>query len=225
MKINILEDGISFDIQKEYLDYSHSFEHGVLTTKEIEHVGNLLLHPDVPVEGKKKALAILAHVGTIEAFQQISSYYENPDNEIIHWTALALQECKMFLETELMEESASFISTGLGGTNDKMRVYFLVLPLENEHFTEKQHKIIETELGFIGKKYNCPIESFDFQVNYVGLTVLIPLDIAIATFIENGIKSCNEFELFVCEHYYAGNLEIPDVTEIERIIKIVREGE
>ncbi|MDD2564826.1 MAG: hypothetical protein PHU27_11480 [Salinivirgaceae bacterium] len=224
MKINILEEGIPFDIQKEYLDYSHSFERGELTPKEIEHVGNLLLYPDVPVEGKKKALAILAHVGTIEAFIQISNYYKNPDNEIIHWTALALQECKMFLESELTDENVGFISTGLGGTNDKMRVYYLILPLENKSFTKKQHKTIEAELEFIGKKYNCPIEGFDFQDNYVGLTVLIPFDITIATFIENGIKSCNEFEIFVLEHYYAGNLEIPNEEETVRLIKIVREG-
>jgi hypothetical protein len=222
-KFKVLEEGIAFEIQKEYLDYSHSFDQGVLSDQGIEQLGSFLFKPDFPIEGKKKALTLLAHVGSISAFKKISEYYENPDQEIKQWTALALQECRMFLESELSDENIGFISTGLGGTKDKLRVYFLVLPLAEKRFTKNQFEIIEKELTQTGKTYHCDIESFDFQELYVGLTVLIPIDVAIATFIDNGIKSCNIFGNFVLEHYYAGNTEIPDKNEIERIIKIVRE--
>jgi hypothetical protein len=50
------------------------------------------------------------------------------------------------------------------------------------------------------------------------------MDISIATFIDIGIKSCNEFGNFVLEHYYAGNTGIPDKEEIKEIIEIVRNG-
>ncbi|MCF8307443.1 MAG: hypothetical protein K9I68_00390 [Bacteroidales bacterium] len=220
----ILEEGIDFDLQKKYLDYSHSFERGELTEDEINKIGRILHNPEVPDEGKKKGLTILAHVGTISAYKQINKYYENADGTLKKWSALALQECKMFLESELTDESAGFISTGLGGTNDKLRIYFLVLPHEGYTFDQKQHKIIENEVSHRAKELDCYIENFDFQDNYVGLTVLVPMDVAVATFIDTGIKYCNALGNFVFEHYYAANTKIPDEKEIEEIIKIVREG-
>lgn len=223
-KFQIHEEGVKIEIQKEYLDYSESFERGVLTDEQIEKIRQIIFNTESPDEGKKKGLTILAHAGTINAYKQISKYYENADGALKQWASLALQECRMFLESELSDENVGFISTGLGGKKDKLRVYFLVLPFENKIFKEQQHRIIENELNQIAKELNCDIESFDFQENYVGLTVLIPMDVAIATFIDSGIQSCNEFGSFVFEHYYAANTEIPDKEEIKEIIEIVRNG-
>lgn len=221
-KFQILEQGIDLEIQKEYLNYSHGFERGCLNDNELEKMEILLFHPDLPFDGKKKALTILAHAGSIGAFKVLAKYFENPAKELKQWAGMALQECRMFLESELTEENLGFIMTGLGGSKDKLRTYLLLLPLVGKQFNNNQHKIIENELAHLGKKLNCVIENFDFQEDYVGLTALIPMDIAIATFIEGGISSCNEFGSFVLEDYYAGNVNIPDRKEIEEIIKIIR---
>jgi hypothetical protein len=223
-KFQILDEGINIELQKEYLDYSDSFGHGQITDEEVDRFGAILFRPDVPDEQKKKGLTILAHVGTISAFKQLSKFYANADKQLKQWSALALNECKMFLESELLEESIGFISTGLGGTRDKLRIYFLVLPIDGKAFDPQKHKIIGSELSHVAKELNCEIENFDFQELYAGLTVLIPMDVAVATFIDKGIQCCNEFGNFVLEHYYAANTEIPDKKEIEEIIKIVREG-
>ena len=222
-KFQILDEGINIELQKEYLDYSDSFGHGQFTDEEVDRFGAILFRPDVPDEQKKKGLTILAHVGTISAFKQLSKFYANADKQLKQWSALALHECKMFLESELLEESIGFISTGLGGTRDKLRIYFLVLPIDGKAFDPQKHKIIGSELSHVAKELNCEIENFDFQELYAGLTVLIPMDVAVATFIDKGIQCCNEFGNFVLEHYYAANTEIPDKKEIEEIIKIVRE--
>ena len=223
-KFQILEEGVKIEIQKEYLEYSESFDRGVLSDEEIEKFSQVILNNKIPDEGKKKGLVILAHTGSIGAFRQISSFYEQAQGELKQWASLAMQECRMFLESELSDENIGFISTGLGGSKDKLRVYFLVLPLDNKTFDQPQHKIIENEMSQTAKELNCEIESFDFQKSYVGLTVLIPMDVAIATFINGGIKSCNEYGGFVLEHYYAGNIGIPDEKEINEIIEIVRNG-
>lgn len=223
-KFQILEEGINIEVQKEYLEYSDGFERGQLTVEEIENLGTILFRPEIPIDQKKKGLTILAHVGTISAYKQLSKFYENADMELKQWSTLALQECKMFLESELLVESIGFISTGLGGTSDKLRIYFLVLPVNGKIFDPQKHKVIENELTHAAKEWNCEIENFDFQELYTGLTVLIPVDVAIATFIDRGIQYCNEFGNFVLEHYYAANTEIPDMEEIKEIIKIVREG-
>lgn len=223
-KFQIHQEGVKIEIQKEYLDYSESFQHGILTGEEIEKISQIILNNETPDEAKKKGLVILAHTGSISAFRQLSKYYEKAEGDLKKWASLALQECRMFLESELSDENIGYISSGLGGTKDKLRVYFLVLPLDNKTFNEQQHKIVENELKQTAKELNCDIESYDFQANYVGLTVLIPMDVAIGTFIDTGIKSCNEFGNFVLEHYYAGNIGIPDKKEIIEIIEIVRNG-
>jgi hypothetical protein len=219
---DILKEGIDMKTTMEYLDYSHSFDHGELTEKQTTSLGNMLFEARTPIDARKKIVTLLAHLGTISAFRQIEKYYNNPENEIKSWTALALQECKMFLESTLTDESTGFISTGLGGTNDKLRYFFLVLPLTDNQFTAIQHKIIKDEFLLLAKDLKCVIETVDNSDTFTGLTVLVPMDVAIGIFIEKGIEKCNELGEFVFEHYYATNQDIPDNLEIIEIIKIVR---
>jgi hypothetical protein len=220
----IHEEAIKPEIQKAYFDYSDGFDNSTVTDNQLEKIAQILFHPETTDEGKKKALTILAHTGSVKGYKFISKFYENAFGDIKQWTSLALRECRMFLETELTDKSTGFISSGLGGEKDKLRIYFLILPLDTQLFSEQQHRIIENEFSETAKDLDCVIENFDFQENYVGLIVLIPMTIAIATFIDTGIQNSNEFGGFVLEHYYAGNTGIPDRNEIDRIIEIVRNG-
>lgn len=221
---DILEEGIDVQTQMEYIDHSHSFDRGELTEIETIGLSSILFDLNASLQSKKKALSLLAHLGTVLAFRQIEKYYQNPDKDLKKWTALALQECKMFLESVLTEESTGFISSGLGGLQDKLRYYFLVLSASDRPFTRTQMNIIKNEFPLIGKDLNSIIELFDFSDTFVGLTVLMPMDVAVGTFIETGIKKCNELGNFVFEHYYVTNQNIPDKAEIIDIIKIVKDG-
>ena len=222
-KFDIMEEGIDVQIQNEYIDYSHSFERGELTETETNNLSRILFDIETTIEAKKKVLTLLAHLGTITAFRQIEKYYRNPDKDLKQWTALALQECKMFLESSLTDQSTGFISSGLGGLNDKLRYYFLILPLSDRQFTATQKIIINDELNIVAGDLNCIVESVDLSDTFVGLIALVPMDVAVGTFIEEGIKKCNELGVFVFEHYYATNQNIPDKAEITEIIKIVKE--
>ena len=219
---DVLKEGIDMQIQKEYLDYSHSFEHGELTDKETLQLSSILFSPETSLTGKKKALTILAHVGTITAFRQIEKYCKNPDKDLRQWAALALGESRMLLESTLTDRNIGFISSGLGGIKNKLRYYFLVLPVKDRPFTLTQKNIIKNEINFVAKDLNCVVEVVDKNDNFVGLTVLVPMDLAVGTFIETGIKKCNELGDFVYEHYYVTNMEVPDKAEIEEIIKKVK---
>lgn len=216
---SILEEGIDLQIQKEYMDYSHSFDHGKLTETETLKLGSILFDARSEIEAKKKALTLLAHLGTITAFRQIEKYLKHPDKGLKQWTALALQECKMFLESTLTDQSTGFISSGLGGLKDKLRYFFLVLSSSDRPFTTAQKGIIEDEFNLVAKHLECVLETVDQSGTYMGLTALVPMDVAVGTFIETGIKLCNELGDFVFEHYYVTNHEIPDKSEIPDIIK------
>ena len=172
---------------------------------------------------KKKALTLLAHLGTIIAYRQIEKYNKHPDKELKQWTALALQECRMFLESTLTDQNMGFITSGLGGHKDKLRYYFLMLPSNERVFTSIQNAIVKNEINLVAKDLNSIIETVDFSGKFIGLTALIPMDVAVGTFIETGIEKCNEQGDFVFEHYYATNGNIPDESEIDDIIKKVKE--
>jgi len=222
IKFDILEEGIDIETHMEYLDYSHSFGHGELTEEQTLNLGNMLFDARIKTDGKKKALGLLAHLGTVTAFRQMEKYYHHPENEVKKWTALALQECKMFLESSLTEQNWGFISSGLGGTEGKLRHFFLVLPLTDKQFTPIQHHIIKEEFLLIAKDLKCSIETVADSDTYVGIKVLVPMDVAVGIFIDKGIQKCNELGDFVFEDYYVTNQEIPDRQETEEIIKKVK---
>ena len=181
-----------------------------------------MFDPNLLLNAKKKALTLLAHLGTITAFRQIEKYFKNPDKGLKQWTALALQECKMFLESTLTDRSIGFISSGLGGHLEKLRYYFLILPSADRPFTTTQKHVIKEELNLVARDLNCIVEYVDSSDNFVGLTVLVPMNVAVGILIETGIKKCNEIGTFVFEHYYVTNQNIPNEPEINDIIKIVK---
>ncbi len=221
---SLLEAGIDLEIQKEYVEYSHRFGRGELTEEQTLHLVSMLFNPEFPIEGKKKALGLLAHLGTVLAFRQIEKYRKHPDPELTQWSALALQECKMFLESGIMDENSGFIVTGLGGLGDKLRYYFLVLSNVERTFTSSEKETIKSEITRVSEQLNSIVENFDFTDTFVAMTVLIPMDVAAATFIETGINNCNEADNLLFEHYYVTNLNIPDGEEIQSITRIVKAG-
>ena len=220
---DLMEQRIDPQTQKEYFDYSHSFGRGELTNTETIKLANILLDTNTKIVAKKKALTILAHLGTITAFRQIEKYCANPDSDLKQWSALALQECKMFIESSLTGHNTGFISSGLGSLNNKMRYFFLALSASGKPFTWSQKNLIKVEFTDTANELNCAVETVDYAETYIGLTVLVPMTVAVGKFIEKGIAKCNELGNYVFEHYYVTNQEIPDKSEIEGIIKKIRE--
>ena len=222
-KFDIMDEGIDLQTQIEYVEQSHSFGEGDLTDQETIRLGSLLCR-NIPVEGKKSVLSLLAHLGTVTAFRQIEQYSKSPDTELQNWTTLALSECRIFLENSMGSEKGLIIS-GMGGIGDRLRYYFLLLPLMGKSFSSLHQDIIRDEFTIVCHEFNSVLETIHYSDNYAGLTILMPLDIAIATLIDTGIKKCNELGTFVLENYYVTNMDIPDESEIPAIIKIVMEGE
>lgn len=223
-RFEVLTQGISPDVHKEYIEYSESFGMGDLSEEKINHLAGLLLTNEIPLSVKKKVLTLLAHTGSIPAYRKIEAYCENAETELKQWSYLAMMECRMLIENDLTDKPMGFIATGLGGEDDKLRYYFLVLPLEGQHFNDVQQKVVKNELEIHAPMVDSCIEAIEPAENYIEITALIPMNVSIADFIEEGIRKCNELGEFVLEHYYATNGEIPDKNEIVKIIKIVREG-
>jgi len=221
-RLVMLEEGIDLKTLKEYLEYSHSFERGKLSEEETLHLASILSDEGIKDDDKKKVLTMLAHLGSITAFKEIAKYYESAGEPLKNWATIALQECRMFLENELSDEEVGFVSTALGGSGNKMRMYFMVLPLDGALFSETQQNIIKEEFMLIAKEHDTHVEAVDLHNHYVGFKILLPLDVTLARVVEGGNSKCNELGEFVLQHYYATNQNIPNPDEVETIIKVVR---
>ena len=217
-KFKIVENGISFELQKEYIDISGNISIDGHNKDEIDKEIEELVDSKTEIQRIKEIIVILGNIGTIKTFRVLEEFHEHTNNELKAFTLLAIQENIMFLENEIGDESTGIISSGLGGKGDKLRYYFVVISQTVKSFTEQQKRLIEIEYETICKKHNTVIEKIDFKFDYAELTILMPLDVALDTIVTGGIKSCNEFGNFIVEFYYATNMEIPTIEELQKII-------
>lgn len=209
--------------EKEYKAYSDSFGRGELSEKEFHKLSQVLLESEKDAV-KKKALTLLAHLGTIPAFKKIQEYYSFPETPLKQWAALALHECKTHLENDLTEHFI-FHNPFNKGTGSRMRLYVLLLSSTDTKFTDTQINTIKEEFNTTAKELKCVIESVSpiSKYNCASMLVLVSHNIAIDTLLSKGISRCNAHGDFLFEHYYSGSGMV-DESEIPDIIKKIWEG-
>lgn len=221
-EFEILEDGINMEIQQEYIEFENKITLENKTDDEILKECYKLFDNKTTNEVKKILLVNLANIGSVESFRQIEKFYNIENSELKSWTILALQECRMLLENSLSDEGLCLISTGLGGKENKLRFYFLIMPIDEKPFTDTQKKIIQNEFSIISKELKSDIEQIDSSDNYNGFTVLLPMNVAIGIYIEKGIEKCNEYGGFVFQYYFVTNEKIPTKEEIQEYVELVK---
>jgi hypothetical protein len=117
-----------------YEEYERYVQH--LVTCQPQEVGlearQTLFDPTAPLEAKREMLARLARCGTVHAYRAIEQYVKNPDPALAQWSKVALYECRMGLESELLEKPVGIISTGLGGAQHRLR-YLVAVGLSCGH--------------------------------------------------------------------------------------------
>ena len=77
----------------------------------------------------------------MEAYRTIEKFFKQTGQELNAWSALALRECRMLLENELLEEERGFISTGLGGKGKRIRYCFVISSYNGESFQKRQNEL------------------------------------------------------------------------------------
>ncbi|HEC41194.1 MAG TPA: hypothetical protein ENI20_00005, partial [Bacteroides sp.] len=123
--LSILEEKVDIDLQMEYFELSKSVKRNI-NEKVVFEEKQEIYNPLWTKKQKKKLLAQLASLESVQAYRFIEAYLKNCNEEIRNWAILALQESRMLLESKLLDENQVFISTGLGGRDSKLR-YFVVL--------------------------------------------------------------------------------------------------
>ena len=189
-------------------------------SENVLKTGNDLFDLNFSSAAKQRILINLAHSGCVEAYRIIEKYAQwEKDQALREWSLLSPRECRMFLESDLIQESKGFISTGLGGEEDRLRYYFVLSSKDGAPFSQRQKKMIEREFPVIGRKHDSLIEEIEFQENYFLVKALIPMDTAVGNVIEEGIHHCNEGEDCIYFHYYVTNISKPGKKEIKEYLQ------
>ncbi len=198
--LNVMKQGIDTTVQKKYLDTSEALRYDTPTSEDIS-----------------------AYSGTARPYRIIERYLKNPDRKLKDWALLALQECLTMLESAILEESRGMISTGLGGSDNRLRYFLLISSNTGEPFTMNHEELIKEEFDLVCQKYDCQIETNKFDKGYATLKMLVPLDVAVGHVVEQGINGCNKMSNFLSSTYYVTNVKIPSEQDLLRLKREIRE--
>lgn len=214
----IMEETIDLDVQKEYFQRTTDID----TNPEIQNLDELMDHlnnEQLPIEEVKDILIKLALTDKVEAYRAIEKYNKKRNNEIKDWAILALQQSRMLIQSSLLQEQQVFISTGLGGKQNKLR-YFLIFPYNNaDKLNKTQQETLESELKFFTNQNDGEFEDIRFDYHFASSMVLFPLQADIPTIINNIISESNQLGNFLSQDVLITNTKRFERDEILEILK------
>jgi hypothetical protein len=214
----ILEETIDIEVQKDYFESAKN----IFLDPEVDVLPEMIdtLDNDAfSTEEGKILLQKLALVDSVEAYRAIEKYSQQPNPELKEWSVLALQQSKMVLHCSLLDEQQVFISTGLGGKNDKLR-YLLIFPFNNNipQVSNFQCVSLEKELQYFLSKNDGEMESVNFEKKYATALILLPLKAPVSEIIKEILTECNQLGNFLSNNAMITNMKNFSHEEITEII-------
>jgi hypothetical protein len=222
---NSIDEPINLSIQEEYLSFSKTIDFDHVDYEEVLTESDKLFDKHIPIESKKRILILLAHLGTPESCKIIEKYLRSSEPNLRGWALLSLKEGRAFLESVLLQKESGFISTGLGGKDNKFRYYFIVSSKDSQPFSETDRNTLKRGFEKISHIYNSEIEEISFEAIYAMIGILIPTDVAVGEVIEEGISECNKMSKFLFLDYYVTNVKKPTPKEISKYLEEISHRE
>ena len=221
-RFHILEQRVPVELQMDYFNYARRIrtKPRELDDRAFRRYKEKLENIELPTEEKKKILSLLATSKEIRAFRLLEHYNQHPDKELKNWAYMALMESRIMVESELTDEKQIFISTGLGGKEEKLRFYVLIVASKGVTFVEYQRKIIEKEFGYLLPKHEYEIERLTIGDRHVELVILTPFISRIKQIFENAISECNQYGNFLSGNVVITNVKELDQDEIGKILQM-----
>ena len=217
--LHVLEEIVPIEEQMHYFEYSKRIR-GENDSVDRNYLVAMLFTPEIAVEEKRYCLSMLASLIDIGAYRAIETYHSSPlEPELAHWSALALIESQLLIDSDLSGEKQFLISTGLGGSNGKLRFFVVIATRSREDFTKLQQEIINRELNFqFDKDEHLVIEEYSFSGNHLKILLLSDLKVNIKDIFENGITECNQFGNFIDDKFLLTNVKQFSEEEIKMLL-------
>lgn len=189
-EIQVMEREVSLDTQMAYMRMSKEVKKNlrpdIVTSGKYE-----LWDENSSVQSKRKRLAALASIGTPDAIRTLQSYQENPDKGLEDWTYLALEECKLIFQATMLDHPPMFISTGLGGSGQKLRFFGAFFSKDGSDFDQTRQRVISGEVEYMFDKFDGKLEFIGFSGQFVTFWGLVPIDVPLNEKVKAAIDEAN----------------------------------
>lgn len=219
-KLHFLDTEVSMKTQMDYFRFIG--ENRTQLEAEGERVGdyidllNLSESTEFRIAEMKFSMAVIALSKNVEAYRFLEAYRDaHTEDELRGWTELALLHAKMTLESEFSEEVQVFVSSGLGGKNNKLRFYAFFKSANLDDFSDYQKKLIEKEFPFYILKHQGELEELSVFANYFTLLFLLGVEGDVQIVLKEALDECNQYGNFIHENFMITNIKIPDQSYIE----------
>lgn len=216
--LKILEQKIDMDLQMEYYDCSMRIREEKSDKWALEHM-QYLLEPGYSLDVKKDILARMASIENVECYRAIEAYLEQALEPLLSWAILALNESRMLLESKIMDENQVFISTGLGGRDQKLRYFVVLMTRTRSDLTPTHQMVIKNEFEYILRKFDAEVEQVNFSGYLSTITLLLPMNYSLRTVFNEAIQECNRYGDFLNDDFIVTNVKTLSFQEIKEFLE------
>jgi len=226
-KLRIMERQVDIEVQMSYFEKSTQTKKELPDVEQVLNRADELYNPDTDIETKRKLLNQLASFEEVKCFRILEKYMKKPDKQLADWAYLAYQESLMSIESSLTDEDMVYISSGLGGKDNKLR-YFAVMMTDDitRTFSKQEQSLILKEIKYQFDKSDAEFEEHNFYNAYFMFSCLIPIDISIGALFHDAIEQINEFGAVLSDRFLITNVKRMSVDEVEEFIeKRLEEGD
>jgi len=217
---SIFEEEIDINIQKEFYELMDKISDKELCEENTSIFDvDELYDEETGKHRKKEILVLLANLNKVEAYREIEKFKKQANKEMEKWSSIALQQSRMMLESSLLEEKSVFISTGLGGKENKLRYFCVLFTKEMNELSNKEKTILEKEINFAFNKVNVDLETLEFTKGITTFKALIPVKANIRKLFDDIIAETNNYGNILKENMIITNVKSLSIEEIDNLLK------
>lgn len=220
-ELNILEEEIDVNVQRQYMALLDRLLKNNPRFKELldeVHGQTDKLFDDTTDEDeKKRLLVLLAMIDDVAVYRTIETFSKT-DTPLKKWAVIALQQSRMLIQSTLLDESAVFVSTGLGGHGHQLRYFCVFIANEDVTLQAFQYDIIQKETELMIAQSKGSVEHFEHYDHYVTLTLLLPINANLKEIFMDIIDECNTYGNFLRENMIITNVKKLTVEEIDELL-------
>ncbi len=216
--ILMVAESVPLSTHLDYLHHAHDHDERDYSEKELVAMGTLLLEKEVSDIQKKRMMGVLAHQGSPTAYRILENYYLSAVGDMKEWTALALTECRLFLESSFEEMPSPEVKETNSDLSGKLRCWFLFLPEEGATFSNEDAIELNDEAQYIAARRACLVEQTNSDAGFYAITILCPRDMVPAEFAKDLTEQGLVLGIKIQRNFYITTSRVPDADEIPEII-------
>jgi hypothetical protein len=216
--LKIMEEQIDMDLQVEYFECSKRLREEKEESWALD-LSQYLNEPGYSPEVKKEILARLATIEKVECYRIIESFVKEGEESLHKWALLSLNESRIQLESKIMDENQVFISTGLGGRDQKLRYFVVLMTRTRSDLTPTHQMVIKNEFEYILRKFDAEVEQVNFSGYLSTITLLLPMNYSLRTVFNEAIQECNRYGDFLNDDFIVTNVKTLSFQEIKEFLE------